>query len=333
MENIQHGFLSTLRTPDSTNDDIGETTFQTDFYKLMTSKALRRLGDKTQVITTPNNQHIRTRLIHTNEVLVLANILANMTGLNIDLCNSGAIGHDIGHTPLGHSGEKFISEILGKRFTHAEFGCIVSEQIERKGMGLGLSKETLFVQKEHSKWISDDMNANSCIQEKNIIVTADVISFLFSDINDVFFRGKYLDIEDYPELKELTQSLGHNQRTRVKKCVEAICLESKEMGFVSFNHCHEAEALKKIRAIMNEHIYKKVNVENSDEILNSVLQYIGNNKYLLGANPIVCLALMTDTDVFKLYDKIKNNFIEESSLFDCSVWEIIQSTKLSNINL
>jgi len=180
---------------------IGPTCnqFILDLYKLQQSKAMRRLANKTQVFPDPkSNRHIRTRLIHTLEVASIAGIIAEILGLDVQLTQAIAHGHDIGHAPFGHLGEEFISTITGQEFRHEVFACVVAQHIERQTHGLNLTLPTLLGIRAHSRGkgkmsLSLVTMKNGCVDtvifEADIVMYADKIAYCFSDISDIFDRG------------------------------------------------------------------------------------------------------------------------------------------------
>ena len=117
--------------------------FQNDKNKLLHSKANRRLLEKTQVQSGPENINIRSRKSHTDEVMANSVIISEGLGLNTPLCEAIALGHDIGHVPYGHVGESTLSELCGEKFRHEVFGVCVAQHIERRGQGLNLSLPVL----------------------------------------------------------------------------------------------------------------------------------------------------------------------------------------------
>ena len=107
--------------------------FFLDREKIRLSKSYRRLADKTQVFPTDLHSNVRNRLIHTNDVVNLASLFANILGLNVYLAEAIAYGHDIGHTPFGHLGERLICDLSKKEFTHNVMSVVVAQKVERKG--------------------------------------------------------------------------------------------------------------------------------------------------------------------------------------------------------
>ncbi|MBR4071680.1 MAG: dNTP triphosphohydrolase, partial [Clostridia bacterium] len=117
------------------------TEFQRDRDRILHSKAFRRLMHKTQVFLFPVDEHYRTRMTHTLEVTQIARIIARALLLNEDLCEAGALGHDIGHTPFGHAGELVIQEKFDPSFTHYKQSVRIVEKLENDGKGLNLTWE------------------------------------------------------------------------------------------------------------------------------------------------------------------------------------------------
>ena len=123
-------------------EDPVRTCFQRDADRITHSKAFRRLKHKTQVFLQPEGDHYRTRLTHTLEVTRLARTVGRALRLNEDLCEAIALGHDLGHTPFGHAGERALNEIYGPGFRHYEQSLRVVDCIEKDGRGLNLCQET-----------------------------------------------------------------------------------------------------------------------------------------------------------------------------------------------
>ena len=127
------------------------TCFQRDADRITHSKAFRRLKHKTQVFLQPEGDHYRTRLTHTLEVTRLSRTLGRALGLNEDLCEAIALGHDLGHTPFGHAGERALNVIYAEGFRHYEQPLRVVDSIEKDGAGLNLCQETRIGILAHTK--------------------------------------------------------------------------------------------------------------------------------------------------------------------------------------
>jgi dGTPase len=339
------GFLSDKKTPDSAarrkkpsklDEDqwmmMVRNNFSTDAEgKLLPSKALRRLGAKTQVLTAAVNAHVRKRLTHTFEVALVATFIAKVLGLNEDLCRAIVYGHDIGHPPFGHLGETFISEITGKDFRHATFGVIIAQYIERQGEGLNLTHQVLEGILAHSG--SSDFlpvaKKKKISEETKVVRYSDKISFTLADINDIFKRMRILDLDVFPKIERLIGLCGNNQRERVVFCVEGLCRESAEKGEVSFKTSEPAKIFAELKYNMDK-IYRLVNLQNSDEILGRVYSFLSKTELIEGIDPAIVLALMTDDDVLYLHGK---KYINTRDFYDCSVAEIIGHLKGKDIDI
>lgn len=306
-----------------------------DELKILQSKGLRRLQEKTQVHCKLRefNLHIRNRLTHTLEVAAVSVEIAGLLGLNVDFCRAIALAHDIGHPPYGHLGEKVL------RINHAFNGAIVLQEVERKGAGLNLCKETVAAIMYHSRDnipLSLDKNLPS---EMNVLILADKIAYTFSDIND-FQRVGMLDEKDLPrEVFKLGK--GPNaQRMRIASCIRALVEESLEKGTVSFQESKEAEIFKKIRDLMYKIMYNPLDFSEERMMmkanLGEVLEYLEFGGKCGNLNPRFATSLMTDKEVNKSANLLRKESAtreEMNELFNSlSISEIIRSLKGKEIN-
>ena len=141
-ENASFSSQSKGRKIEEAKCDI-RTEFQRDRDRIIHSKAFRRLKHKTQVFLSPESDHYRTRLTHTLEVSQIARTIARALRLNEDLTEAIALGHDLGHTPFGHAGERAINDLTSFPFAHYEQSVRVCEKLEKSGKGLNLTYEVL----------------------------------------------------------------------------------------------------------------------------------------------------------------------------------------------
>ena len=303
--------------------------YKTDaLQKILLSKAYRRLGAKTQVFPAATNAHVRNRLSHTAEVASIATLIAGILGLNENLSFAISEGHDIGHAPFGHTGEAFISEITGKTFRHEVFGVVIAQQIERQGEGLNLTHQVLEGMLKHSKGNADLTRIIGVPEEFNVVMCADKIAYVFCDINDIFEKTNLLNWIDYPEIAKLAQQFGKDTRERVNFCIECLCRESAEKGYVSFETSEAAKNFAELKKNMYK-VYEWANVLNGPEILGRIYTFLSGAKILEGVNPAICLALMTDTDILWLN---KQECITLQDFQRCSVAELIKSLKDRDID-
>lgn len=169
------------------------TCFQRDVDRITHSKAFRRLKHKTQVYLRPEGDHYRTRLTHTLEVSRLARTVARALELNEDLTEAMALGHDLGHTPFGHAGERALDKLYEGGFKHYEQSLRVVDILERDGRGLNLCCETRMGILHHTHGAPDDT------MEATAVRLADRIAYINHDLDDTI-RAGILRAEDVPEM-------------------------------------------------------------------------------------------------------------------------------------
>ncbi|MFW5992149.1 MAG: deoxyguanosinetriphosphate triphosphohydrolase, partial [Halanaerobiaceae bacterium] len=180
------------------------TIFQHDRDRILHSKAFRRLKHKTQVFIIPEGDHYRTRLTHTLEVSQIARTIARALGLNEDLTEAIALGHDLGHTPFGHAGEAAINEESSVKFTHNEHSLRVVDKIE----DLNLSFEVRDGIKNHTG------DRRPATLEGQIVRIADRIAYINHDIDDAL-RGGIITTDQIPENAKLILGKNHSERINV----------------------------------------------------------------------------------------------------------------------
>ncbi|MCR4322842.1 MAG: HD domain-containing protein [Candidatus Azambacteria bacterium] len=264
--------------------------FVSDEAKILSSKAFRVLGDRTQVFTFPETPLIRDRKAHTMEVVASATIATEMLGLNTDLARAAALGHDIGHVPFGHIGEEWIARAMGsKKFCHEIMASIIAQKIERKGRGLNLTWHTLDAMLRHS----GTMARAEMSQEAWVVRYADKFAYIFHDVNDIVSRMKYPVSR---ELMDVVNIFGVSQRERTTTAIAGLVVESADCGRVSFESSALARKFMLLRSLMYE-IYPRVTQQNVDSMMEPVFEFLST---LNIGNPFLLLALMTDTDVVKI---------------------------------
>ena len=194
------------------------TDFQRDRDRVIHCRAFRRLKHKTQVFLSPELDHYRTRLTHTLEVAQIARTIARALRLNEDLTEAIALGHDLGHTPFGHAGERALNELVPGGFTHYEQSIRVCEKLEKDGRGLNLTQEVLDGILHHTK---DEWPATL---EGKIVRFSDRIAYINHDIEDAVRAGiiKYSDLPP-----EAVLNLGASKSRRINTLVESIVKYSR----------------------------------------------------------------------------------------------------------
>lgn len=182
------------------------TCFQRDVDRVTHSKAFRRLKHKTQVFLQPEGDHYRTRLTHTLEVSRLARTVARALQLNEDLCEAIALGHDLGHTPFGHAGERALNRIYPRGFHHYEQSLRVVDKLERDGQGLNLCYETRMGILHHTHGAPNDT------PEAIAVRLCDRIAYINHDLDDSI-RAGILTREQVPEL--IRKNCGDRNSERI----------------------------------------------------------------------------------------------------------------------
>ena len=262
--------------------------FVEDEKRILLSKAYRRLVRKTQVTSFPRFPHVRNRATHTSEVVAIGVTISELLGLNTNLVRAIALGHDMGHAPLGHAGEHFIAHVTGKPFTHEVMAVVVAQHIERNGRGLNLTHATLDGMLRHS-----GQNARAEMsQESWVNRYADKIAYLFSDYND-FLR---LEWPVTAGLQSLVESFGSTHRARIDAAMLALSEESVAAGKVQFELSEAAQRFSELRSLMYD-IYPKITAQNSEKTLGPIYHFLSRLEFV---DPVLALALMTDDCVLYL---------------------------------
>ena len=222
------------------------TCYQRDTDRIVYSKAFRRLKHKTQVFLQPEGDHYRTRMTHTLEVSRIARTMARALRLNEDLTEAGALGHDLGHTPFGHAGERVLDRIMTGGFRHYEQSLRVVERLERNGGGLNLTDEV------RSAILCHTAGEAANTLEGQLVRYADKIAYINHDIDDAM-RGGIIFPLDVPT--PICQVLGYSHSQRIDTLVADIITES--MGQSEIRQSEACcEAMAQLREFMFEYVYK-----------------------------------------------------------------------------
>ncbi len=277
--------------------------FELDVQKILESKAIRRLKDKTQVFCFPENPHVRTRLSHTFQVVSVATAIARILGLNVHLCQAIAWGHDIGHAPYGHMGEEFIAQKTGHDFRHEIFGVVIAQRIERQGKGLNLSFETLQGIANHSRG-GGGLTVNPELPlEDAVVMYADKIAYTFSDIKDGLRNGHMQENHLPPHLYKL----GNQPREWVAHCIFSLAKESCEKGVISFSDSEAAKIFAEIKSWMYENVYADINWNIQRETLSIAYDFFKYEPRFADYDPALPIALMTDREANRMTGIIQSS--------------------------
>ena len=223
------------------------TEFQRDRDRIIHSKSFRRLKHKTQVFISPEGDHFRTRLTHTLEVSQIGRTIARALRLNEDLVEAIALGHDLGHTPFGHSGETVLNELKSDGFIHGEHSLKVVDFLERsdKRIGLNLTEEVRDGILNHSG------SGQAKTLEGTIIKFADRIAYINHDIDDAI-RAGIISSDSLP--KDLTDILGHTSSERINTMIIGIVKKSYGKPIVEMEK-EIYEATMELRQYMFKTVY------------------------------------------------------------------------------
>ena len=238
------------------------TCFQRDTDRIVHSKAFRRLMHKTQVFLQPEGDHYRTRMTHTLEVTRIARTITLALGLNEDLAEAIAMGHDLGHTPFGHAGEDALSRCMGKPFRHNEQSLRVVDVLEKDGRGLNLTHEV----RNGILCHTGDPWPNTL--EGMIVRRSDQIAYVNHDIDDAI-RAGILSDNDIP--KAITDVLGHSHRDRINTLVIDAISTSREAGEVCLSP-NVDKALRDLRSFMFERVYRNPVAKGEERKAKDMLQ-------------------------------------------------------------
>ena len=195
------------------------TAYQRDRDRIIHCKAFRRLKHKTQVFLSPEGDHYRTQLTHKLEVAQIARTIARALRLNEDLTEAISLGHDLGHTPFGHAGERALNDISPEGFFHYEQSVRVVEKLEKGGEGLNLTAEV------RDGILCHTRGREASTLEGRVVRLADRVAYINHDIDDAI-RAGVLREEDIPA--KLLQTLGDRRSVRIDRLVHSIVEHSGE---------------------------------------------------------------------------------------------------------
>lgn len=213
-------------------EDPIRTAFQRDRDRVVHCKAFRRLKHKTQVFLAPTGDHYRTRLTHTLEVSQIARTIAKVLRLNEELTEAIALGHDLGHPPFGHAGERVLQELIQGGFNHYEQSLRVVDVLERDGAGLNLTWEVRNGIAKHSKGkggapVGAPPGQRAATLEGQVARVADIVAYVNHDIDDAV-RAGVLETEALP--RSPVDILGDTASSRIGRLVADVVAHSVTDG-------------------------------------------------------------------------------------------------------
>ena len=285
---------------------------QRDRDRILHSKSFRRLKDKTQVFLSPEGDHYRTRLTHTLEVSQNARTIAKALSLNEDLVEAIALGHDLGHTPFGHAGERALNEICPYGFRHNEQSVRTVELLEKEGEGLNLTWEV-------RDGILNHQTSNiPATLEGKVVRFSDKIAYTYHDMDDAV-RAGILQEADIP--REIGEIIGYTPGERLNNFIHDIVTESKGTNDVKMSADVE-RAMRDLKVFMYERVYSnpiaKGEEHKAESLVKTLYEHYMNHtnelpKFFLelglqgeSREQVVCdyISSMTDRFAIALYDEL-----------------------------
>lgn len=253
------------------------TDFQRDRDRIIHSKSFRRLKHKTQVFIAPEGDHYRTRLTHTLEVAQIGRTLARALRLNEDLVEAIALGHDLGHTPFGHTGERVLNYLNPKGFKHNEQSIRIVDFLEQKDdkRGLNLTYEVRDGIRNHTG------RTKPQTLEGQVVRLADRIAYINHDIDDAI-RAGVIKKEDLP--KEAIEILGNSHGERINNMIFDIINNSMEKNTIAMSQ-EVGNATNTLRDFMFENVYLSKKAKSEEEKTEYIIEQL-YNYYLKNNNAL-----------------------------------------------
>ncbi|AOZ95838.1 deoxyguanosinetriphosphate triphosphohydrolase [Butyrivibrio hungatei] len=219
--------------------------FQRDRDRILYSKSFRRLKDKTQVFLSPEGDHYRTRMTHTLEVSQNARTIAKALMLNEDLTEAIALGHDLGHTPFGHAGERALNAMCPDGFRHNEQSLRIVEKLENYGQGMNLTWEV------RDGILNHEMNLTPSTLEGKVVRLSDKIAYMHHDMDDAV-RGGIITEEEVPD--DISRVLGHTSGEWLDTFIHDIVANSLDQDDIKMSP-EVNDAFFKLRTFMFDRVY------------------------------------------------------------------------------
>ena len=225
--------------------DAMRVIYARDRDRIIHCKSFRRLKHKTQVFLAPEGDHYRTRLTHTLEVSQIARSIARALRMNEDLTEAIALGHDLGHTPFGHAGERALDGLYEKGFNHCQQSLRVVDRLEKDGAGLNLTWEV------RNGIVNHRTSGHPATREGQIVRISDKIAYINHDIDDAVRAGIFSEDEIPPVY---TDVLGHTIKERLNTMITDVIRESGDGREIRLSPKVQS-AMRGLRTYMFEHLY------------------------------------------------------------------------------
>ncbi|MEW6620548.1 MAG: deoxyguanosinetriphosphate triphosphohydrolase [bacterium] len=297
------------------------TAYQRDRDRIIHSKSFRQLKYKTQVFLIPTHEALRTRLTHTIEVSQIARTIARALRLNEDLVEAISLGHDLGHPPFGHAGEKALDEICPGGFRHNEQSIRVVEILEKGGQGLNLTFETKDGILKHSRGATslfvNPQDSKPITLEGEIVRLADSIAYVNHDIEDAIL-SKVIRFKDLPSSP--IRILGNKHSSRINTMVADIIFNSQDKNAITMGD-EILEATNTLRNYLYENVYPHPKImqetNKATRVLNELFEHFMKNpdyvlkkmNFLAQDTPLLriitdFLAGLSDREALLLYEDV-----------------------------
>lgn len=310
--------IATLGREKQEEDCPLRTNFQRDRDRIIHSKSFRRLKNKTQVFLKPEGDHFRTRMTHTLDVAQISRTIARVLDLNEDLTEAIALGHDLGHTPFGHAGERALQALTNGKFSHEKQSLRVVDYLENDGRGLNLTFEV------RDGILNHNSGGNPKTLEGMAVHLSDRIAYLNHDLDDAI-RAKVITFEDLP--REVTEVLGKTHSKRINKMITSIYNASYGKNYVKMEDDVQ-KATDIFRKFMFEKVYfsdkKKQEEDKVEKLIELLFNYYKENlsklpQFYLDSiekydiDTVICDYISTMTDSFAL-SSFHSAFIPEMNV-------------------
>ena len=296
------------------------TVYQRDRDRILHCKAFRRMKDKTQVFLAPHGDHYRNRLTHTLEVSQTARTVAKALQLNEDLVEAIALGHDLGHTPFGHAGERALNKLNPSGFAHYKQSVRVAQVLEKRGRGLNLTWEVIDGIRNHRT------SGHPSTLEGQVVRLCDKISYIHHDMDDAQ-RAGLISEDDIPIT--IRMLLGYTIRERLNTLIHDIVENSQGKNAIQMSE-DVYQAMMDLRKIMFQNVYLNPRAKKEEDkaigMLSRLYEYYMENPQKMSAeyvnliatgtslNQAVCDYLSGMTDQYSM-QKFQEIFIPKS-------WEV-----------
>lgn len=283
------------------------TVFQRDRDRIIHSKSFRRLKDKTQVFLTPEGDHYRTRLTHTLEVSQTARTIAKALRLNEDLAEAIALGHDLGHTPFGHAGERALNAVCPLGFKHNVQSVRTVDVIEKEGRGLNLTMEV------RDGILNHQTSSMPSTPEGQVVRLADKLAYIHHDVDDAL-RAGILTENDIPV--GITDVIGNSCNKRLDCFIHDIITTSMDAGKIQMSDTIGSVFLD-MRSFMFERVYTnpvaKSEESKAENLIKTLYDYYLNHTEMLprflleimyrgeSVEQVVCDHISSMTDRYATY--------------------------------